>query len=190
MGSQSAAVGSVSLSNRGCLAREELFGEYTLTQTFFAVQGKWGRRHRQGRKWISVPISSTAPVSDPGRISNTMFYKLMFLEVGQGYPQPWRRRRTSSVSQKRGSDPETERPRAILTPPVSDFTGAFCKTLPYKVVLSHICLVSVRLLFFFFFVNNSISSHFEDPGAHYSDFMQIARNNLFSKFTLRYDLSG
>lgn len=39
------------------------------------------------RKWISVPISSTAPVSHPGRISNTMFYKLMFLEVGQGYPQ-------------------------------------------------------------------------------------------------------
>lgn len=35
------------------------------------------------RKWISVPISSTAPVSHPGRVSNTMFYKLMFLEVGQ-----------------------------------------------------------------------------------------------------------
>lgn len=29
-----------------------------------------------------------------------MFYKLMLLEVGQGYPQPWRGRRTSSVSQK------------------------------------------------------------------------------------------
>lgn len=71
-----------------------------LTRTFFAVQGKWGRLRRQGRKWISVPISSRAPVSGPRRLSNTMFYKLMFLEVGQGYPQPWRRRRTSSVSQK------------------------------------------------------------------------------------------
>lgn len=29
-----------------------------------------------------------------------MFYKLMFLEVGQGYPQHWRERRASSVSQK------------------------------------------------------------------------------------------
>lgn len=29
-----------------------------------------------------------------------MFYKLMLLEVGQGYPQPWRGRRTSSISQK------------------------------------------------------------------------------------------
>lgn len=29
-----------------------------------------------------------------------MFYKLMLLEVGQGYPQPWRGRRASSVSQK------------------------------------------------------------------------------------------
>lgn len=69
------------------------------------AQASGGMEGERVRKWISVPISSTAPVSHPGRISNTMFYKLMFLEVGQGYPQPRRRRRTSSVSpnpQKRG----------------------------------------------------------------------------------------
>lgn len=79
------------------------------TGTFCSAVGKWERRHRrqagrrerEWRKWISVPISSTAPVSHPGRISNTMFYKLMFLEVGQGYPQPRGRRRTSSVSPKK-----------------------------------------------------------------------------------------
>lgn len=75
---------------------------------FCSAVGKWERRRqarrrgREWRKWISVPISSTAPVSYPGRISNTMFYKLMFLEVGQGYPQPRGRRRTSSVSPKKG----------------------------------------------------------------------------------------
>lgn len=69
-------------------------------RTFFAVRRKRGRRHRQGRKWIAVPISSRAPVSDPRRISNTMFYKLMFLEVGQGYPQRWRETRLTRQPKK------------------------------------------------------------------------------------------
>lgn len=80
--------------------------ESTLRRTFFAVQGDEEEGSRQGRKWISVPISSRAPNSDPGGISNTMFNKLMFLEVRQGYPQPLRRRHTSSVSPT-GSDPKT-----------------------------------------------------------------------------------
>lgn len=66
----------------------------------------------RGRKWISVPISSRAPDSDPRRISNTMFYKLMFLEVGQGYPPSRRQRHTSSVSPK-GSDPNTVALKAV-----------------------------------------------------------------------------
>lgn len=77
-----------------------------LRRTFFAVQGSEEESSRQDRKWISVPISSRAPNSDPRRISNTMFYKLMFLEVRQGYPQPLRKRHTSSVSPK-ASDPKT-----------------------------------------------------------------------------------
>lgn len=47
------------------------------------AQASGGKEGERVRKWISVPISSTAPVSHPGRVSNTMFYKLMFLEVGQ-----------------------------------------------------------------------------------------------------------
>ncbi len=47
-----------------------------------------------------------------------MFYKPMFLEVRQGYPQPRRKRRTSSVSPK-GSDPDSVRLKAALTQPVS-----------------------------------------------------------------------
>lgn len=77
-----------------------LWAQVRLRRTFLAVQGNEGRRRRQERKWISVPISSRAPHSDPRRISNTMFYKLMFLEVGQGYPRPRRRRHNSSVRPK------------------------------------------------------------------------------------------
>lgn len=53
-----------------------------------------------------------------------MFYKLMFLEVGQGYPQHWRERRASSVSPKvyrrrtRGRfNSISARPDRISTPP-------------------------------------------------------------------------
>lgn len=77
----------------------------------------------QGRKRISVPISSRAPDSHPRRVSDTMFYKLMVLEVAEGYPQPRAKRRTSSVSPK-GSDPQTVLQQAVLTPLVSDFTGS------------------------------------------------------------------
>lgn len=72
-----------------------------LGRTFLAVRWEWGRRSRQGRKWISVPISSRAPDSDPRRISNTMFYKLMILEVGRGYPQPRRERDMPHLSAER-----------------------------------------------------------------------------------------
>lgn len=69
------------------------------------AQAAGGKEGERVRKWISVPISSTAPVSHPGRISNTMFYKLMFLEVGRGYPQPPRQKETYLICQppqKRG----------------------------------------------------------------------------------------
>lgn len=79
-----------------------------LRWTFLAVRGHeegGGMACRRARKWISVPISSRARI--PGGFSNTMFYKLMVLEVGQGYPQPprERERHNSSVSPK-GSDPK------------------------------------------------------------------------------------
>lgn len=110
------------LANCGSLASSFHFlRATTLRRTFFAVQGSEGESSRQDRKWISVPISSRAPNSDPRRLSNTMFYKLMFLEVRQGYPQPLRKRHTSSVSPK-ASDPQTLLLEAVLTPPVSDFT--------------------------------------------------------------------
>lgn len=68
-----------------------------------------------------------------------MFYKLMFLEVGQGYPQPRRQRRTSSVSPE-GSDPDTVRLEEVLTPPVSDYTGSklMHTASPYMKGISHL----------------------------------------------------
>lgn len=93
-----------------------------LRWTFFAVQGneeEGAGREENGYLYLLAP---ELPDSDPRRISNTMFYKLMFLEVEQGYPQLLRKKRTSSVSPK-GSDPETVLLEAVLAPPVSDFTG-------------------------------------------------------------------
>lgn len=57
-----------------------------------AVEQEEKKKCKQGRKWISVPISSWAPVSDPKRMANPMLNKLMFLEVRQGYLQHRRRR--------------------------------------------------------------------------------------------------
>lgn len=93
-----------------------------LRWTFFAAHGneeEGAGREENGYLYLLAPELQTVI---PGGFSNTMFYKLMFLEVGQGYPQPWRKRRTSSVSQK-GLDLETVRLEAVLIPPVSDFTG-------------------------------------------------------------------
>lgn len=98
--------------------------ECCLSWIFFAVQGneeEGAGREENGYLYLLAP---ELPDSDPGRISNTMFYKLMFLEVGLGYLQPRRKRRTSSVSPE-GSDPDTVLLEAALTPPVSDFTKSW-----------------------------------------------------------------
>lgn len=113
--------------------------------TFFAAQAR-GEGGRPGRKWIYVPISSRAPCPDPQRISNTMFYKLMILEVGQGYPPLRRRRHTSSVKSKVfWSKKKPLYDWRLLTPPVFESNPSYRYAPAFRGVHEDIHLIRLRV---------------------------------------------